>query len=76
MADGAKQLERGFYSNDPYYPQPMISTPPKDVALRSTFKAIYLEASAAIINSDIPKIFIAAVEKEGERRMSARSMFQ
>lgn len=74
-ADGLKQLERSFYFNDPYYPRP-ISKHPNDVALWSTFKASYLEASAAITDSDMPKEFITAVEKEGERWRSGRSMFQ
>ncbi|OAP54000.1 hypothetical protein AYL99_11760 [Fonsecaea erecta] len=72
---GVKQLERGFYFNDPYYPRP-VSTDPKDVALWNTFKECYLDTSAAFIASGMPQQFIDAVEAEGRKRGAGGSLFK
>ncbi|EXJ90097.1 hypothetical protein A1O3_03166 [Capronia epimyces CBS 606.96] len=71
---GVKQLERAFYFNDPYYPRP-ASKDPKDRVLWTTFKDSYLEASAEFTDSKMPQQFIDAVEAEGIKRSSGRSLF-
>ncbi|KIY00432.1 uncharacterized protein Z520_04117 [Fonsecaea multimorphosa CBS 102226] len=73
--DGVKQLERGFYFNDPYYPRP-VSEHPNDVALWKTFKECYLATSAAFTTSDMPLQFIDAVEAEGRKRRAGGSLFK
>ena len=73
-AQGIKQLEKGFYFNDPYYPRP-ASKNAKDVALWALFKQRYLEVSGLLIQSTMPQAFIAAVEAEGARRANTGSMF-
>lgn len=73
--DGVRQLERGFYFNDPYYPRP-ISEHPQDVALWNVFKKRYLATSAAFTTSEMPTQFIDAVEAEGRKRRSGGSLFR
>ncbi|OAL37635.1 hypothetical protein AYO20_03142 [Fonsecaea nubica] len=73
--DGVRQLERGFYFNDPYYPRP-VSEHPKDVALWNAFKESYLVTSAAFTTSAMPNQFIDAVEAEGRKRRRGGSIFQ
>jgi hypothetical protein len=73
-ANGVKQLERGFYFNDPYYPRPS-SDNPKDEALWQIFKDSYLTTSAALTSSPMPKQFIEAVEAEGRKRSAGGSLF-
>ncbi|KIW86444.1 hypothetical protein Z517_01841 [Fonsecaea pedrosoi CBS 271.37] len=73
--DGVKQLERGFYFNDPYYPRP-VSEHPKDVRLWNAFRESYLITSAAFTTSDMPSQFIDAVEAEGRKRRRGGSIFQ
>ncbi|KIW27187.1 uncharacterized protein PV07_06949 [Cladophialophora immunda] len=72
---GVKQLQRAFYFNDPYYPRP-VSKHPNDMALWETFKATYLQASASLTKSEMPGLFIEAVEEEGRRRGAGGSLFQ
>ena len=73
-AKGTNQLQKAFFFNDPYYPRP-ISHHPNDVLLWKDFKTAYLEASAHLIVSDLPKQFIDAVEREGARRAAQESIF-
>lgn len=72
---GVEQLVKGFYHNDPYYPRP-VSTHQRDVELWHIFKSFYLEASACLTDSSMPKDFIEAVEVEGQRRRNGGSIFQ
>jgi hypothetical protein len=74
---GLKQLERAFFFNDPYYPQPASSSNASDVKLWNEFKAAYLAASWTITKGDMemPQGFIEAVEAEGKRRMQGASLF-
>ncbi|KAK5452141.1 hypothetical protein LTS15_007205 [Exophiala xenobiotica] len=58
--DGVKQLERGFFFNDPYYPRPH-SKHEMDVALWATFRDQYLATSAGLTESEMPKLFIEAI---------------
>ncbi|KAL8932898.1 MAG: hypothetical protein Q9216_006622 [Gyalolechia sp. 2 TL-2023] len=73
--EGVQQLMKGFYHNDPYYPRPS-STNQKDMALWKAFKGAYLEASALLTSTALPKAFIEAVEAEGQKRRDGGSMFQ
>ncbi|KAH0846503.1 hypothetical protein AYO21_10144 [Fonsecaea monophora] len=72
---GVRQLQRAFYLSDPYYPSP-VSTHPNDMTLWDTFKAAYLEASASLTESEMPELFIEAVEEEGQRRGAEGSLQQ
>ncbi|EXJ72175.1 uncharacterized protein A1O5_04679 [Cladophialophora psammophila CBS 110553] len=74
-AAGVKQLEKAFYFNHPYYPRP-VSKHPNDMALWETFKAAYLQASACLTQTEMPGLFIEAVEDEGRRRAAGGSIFQ
>lgn len=72
--DGVKQVERGFYFNDPYYPRP--SENERDKELWQTFKYTYLNTSAAFTTSNMPKEFIEAIEIEGSKRNAGGSLFR
>ncbi|OAP61061.1 hypothetical protein AYL99_03262 [Fonsecaea erecta] len=72
---GVKQLQRAFYLNNPYYPRP-ISSHPNDMALWETFKATYLQASACLTQSEMPGLFIEAVEQDGRWRGAGRLILQ
>ncbi|TIA42033.1 hypothetical protein D6C78_01334 [Aureobasidium pullulans] len=71
---GLKRLVNGFWWNDPYYPRP-DSGHKTDKALWTTFLSKYLDASALLTDSDLPKRFIEAVEEEGYRRRVKPSLF-
>ncbi|KIW97117.1 uncharacterized protein Z519_02509 [Cladophialophora bantiana CBS 173.52] len=74
-AAGVKQLEKAVYFNHPYYPR-LFSKQPNDMALWETFKAAHLQASARLTESEMPGLFIEAVEEEGRRRAAGGSIFQ
>ncbi|KAL9105899.1 MAG: hypothetical protein Q9227_009010 [Pyrenula ochraceoflavens] len=70
------QLQRSFFFNDPYYPRPYTTSrfaPDKDKELWNTFKSAYLETSNLITRAgtELPQLFIQAVEKEATRRAEA-----
>ncbi|KAH0341319.1 hypothetical protein KCU83_g9655, partial [Aureobasidium melanogenum] len=71
---GLKQLVDGFWWNDPYYPRPSSSNS-QDKAWWNTFLSKYLDASALLTDSKMPRQFIQAVEEEGERRRVRPSLF-
>jgi hypothetical protein len=73
-AEGVLQLQKAFYFNDPYYPQP-ISDDPRDLASWKTFKGAYPDASERLTDSDMSGQFIDAVEREGQRRAMVKTMF-
>ncbi|KAH0374083.1 hypothetical protein KCU65_g28, partial [Aureobasidium melanogenum] len=60
---GLKQLVDGFWWNDPYYPRPGASHP-QDKVWWNTFLSKYLDASALLTDSKMPRQFIQAVEEE------------
>lgn len=70
---GLKMLVDGFWWNDPYYPRPNASNV-KDRALWTVFAKEYLEVSARLTSSEMPRQFIEAVEKRGSKR-SGTSLF-
>ncbi|CAD0090532.1 unnamed protein product [Aureobasidium mustum] len=71
---GLKQLVDGFWWNDPYYPRPGSSNS-QDKVWWTTFLSKYLDASALLTDSKMPREFIQAVEAEGERRRVRPSLF-
>ncbi|KAH0337868.1 hypothetical protein KCU81_g7933, partial [Aureobasidium melanogenum] len=72
---GLKQIVDGFWWNDPYYPRPS-SSHPQDRVWWDTFLSRYLDASALLTNSEMPREFIQVVEEEGERRRVRPSFFE
>lgn len=71
---GLKQLVDGFWWNDPYYPRPSASNA-QDMVWWTVFLSKYLDASALLTDSKMPRQFIEAVEEEGHRRRARPSLF-
>lgn len=71
---GLKQLVDAFWWNDPYYPRPSASNA-QDKVWWNTFLTKYLDASALLTDSKMPREFIQAVEEEGERQRVRPSLF-
>jgi hypothetical protein len=67
-ASGLKQLVRGFWFNDPYYPRPN-STVAKDKATWEMFACHYLKISNELVAGNPgPGLFIEGVVAEGKKR--------
>ncbi|KAK0259061.1 hypothetical protein LTS09_006350 [Friedmanniomyces endolithicus] len=72
-------LVKGFFWNDPYYPRPdaMCGSSGREKQLWIVFKEAYLDATKGMYDGEFQKAvaFIEAIEAEGRKRASDKSLF-
>ncbi|KAK0355161.1 hypothetical protein LTR02_003845 [Friedmanniomyces endolithicus] len=72
-------LVKGFFWNDPYYPRPdtMCGSSGREKELWIVFKEAYLDATKEMYEGELQKAiaFIEAIEAEGRKRASGKSLF-